>query len=375
MKLKKNAVPIIKKKDNFARPYGYDKFGNLWDLKQAIEATPREWFLDPNQKIPMIGKFNAKIYSKHWAIKSNFEFKHNGKKFNTSNLNEESKEHIQAKHKIITDGFFLWNGYKIFIKETSEEFIFYDGRNFRADIKASMMDGTPIFVEVVKTSDISEGKESFINKNELNTFIIYIDKDGNQINEKFNIIGNKEIKQITEQVQDGEGKIAEASNQIEEYNNRIRKTQREFKTPRRTDFQEPIRGRLKESFEKIEQLEREYKKFKREYKQLEGRPESGIRETIREIENVKSKFEKINKNRINSRKKTRGYFNQIKSIQIKVSEPNKARRRYNETEREYKSLQEAFNKASKRCNLEWYTPKWIGGNTKDKINDLKYWTS
>lgn len=368
MKLKKNAVPIIKKKDNFARPYGYDKFGNLWDLEQAIEATPREWFLDPNQKIPMIGKFNAKIYSKHWAIKSNFEFEHNGKKFNTSNLNEESKEHIQAKHKIITDGFFLWNGYKIFIKEASEEFIFYDGRNFRADIKASMMDGTPIFVEVVKTSDISEGKERFINKNELNTFIIYIDKDGNQINEKFNIIGNEEIKQITERIQDGEGKIAEASNQIEEYDNRIRKTQRGFKTPRRTDFQESIRGYLKESFDKIEQL-------KRECKELENKSESGTRETIREIENIKSRFEKINRNRINSRKKTRGYFNQIKSIEIKASESNRERSRYDEIEREYKSLQKAFNKASERCNLEWYTPKWIGGNTKNKINDLKYWTS
>lgn len=253
MKIKANARPqvVVKNQTELKRPYAYDKFGNLWDLENAINEDVRVFYLDPKQKIPLVNKFNGKVYSPHWAIKSNVEISHKGVNLNSSNLIDESIQHLNFKHKIIKQGYFKWKGYKIKIIEASEEFRIFEGNRFRADVKASMLDGTPIFVEVVKTSEISEKKENFINQNEFTTFIIYIDDAGNQINDKFNIIGNEKLVELTNRIQDGQGKTSELRIRIDEVEKQRNRELRDL--PKRA---EEVSGFDPQIIDTIQEIER-----------------------------------------------------------------------------------------------------------------------
>lgn len=295
MKIKKGVTPKVKVKnfaENPTRPYAYDEFGNYWKLKDAINNNQRKWYLDKNQKMPLIlvnqNNDNAK-YSIHWRIKSGVDFTHNGVKLNTSNFKDESVEHLNFKKNIIEQGFFFWNDYKIFIKNAKEELIIYDGYRFRSDVLGSMIDGTPIFIEVVKTSEISDKKESFINQNELTTFVLYIDKNGNQINEKFNIIGNKEIEQITKRIRLGEGKISDIRNKCEEQECRIREIAK-----LEIDSRRAVTEKLKEEHRRVEN-------------------KYGFKHLRKEIE-------KISENRIISRRIRKQHLEEIKRLQREIEE-------------------------------------------------------
>lgn len=339
MKIKPNARPqvVIKNQTELKRPYAYDKFGNLWDLENAINEDVRVFYLDPKQKIPLVNKFNGKVYSPHWAIKSNVEINHKGVKLNSSNLIDESIEHLNFKHKILKQGFFDWKGYRIKINEASEEFRIYEGNMFRADVKASMLDGTPIFIEVVKTSELSEKKEKFINENEFTTFVIYIDNAGNQINNKFNIIGNKELVKLNERIQDGQGKISDLRIKIDEHKSKIRNTQEVIRKRRRTVFPEAIddilqwdRERYRESVSATKNIESELqekysifeKKLQRKVNKIENQSEIGIGQIRRNIKDAEKDFNNASKYILEDIKNIREVQSRIKKGYPKIQEIN-----------------------------------------------------
>lgn len=379
MKIKEGATPKVKIKnftENPTRPYAYDKHGNYWSLEDAISNNQREWYLDKNQKIPLIlvnqDNDNPKT-SLHWRIKRDVEFTHNGIKLNTSNFTDESVEHLNFKKNIIEQGFFFWNDYKIFIKNAKDELIIYDGYRFRSDVLGSMLDGTPIFVEVVKTSEVSDKKKEFINKNELTTFVLYIDKNGNQINNKFNIIGNKEIEQIKESIQKGEGKISDFRKKCEEQESKYRQIA-QFK----------IDSRRAET----ERVEEEHRRIEEEYgyKDLREQIQRSDREIIHLIddiqrnrngvERIQREIEEFKANRI-VRIDTEAdrIEEQIKSIKDEASTENITEAEVLQIKARIKQRREQFKEASKYCQVKWFTPKWMGDTTINKFNDLKYWTS
>lgn len=353
LRLKSNASPeVIRKYESFKRPYAYDKFGNKWNLPDALNVDNREYFLDPKCKIPLINRFKATKIPKHWAIKPKVEFEYHGKKLNTSNLIDESPEHLEMKRKIIDNGYFFWKGYKIFIEDTSEEFVFYDSQRFRADVKGSMLDGTPILVEVVKTSEVSKRKENFINKHEFTTFVIYIDKDGNQINDKFNSIGNKQIEELTERIQNGEGKIADLRIRIEEEESRIIHTQRELEKRPRKDFSDAVEIEVKwdyerywesvqetkrieeqlfdkeeqlfDKFERIKtKLQRKINRIKNESERSFGDVREKIRNTQQSITETKTDFCNASKYILEDIKNIRSIQNRIRNGNKKIQEVSK----------------------------------------------------
>jgi len=71
--------------------------------------------------------------------------------------------------------------------------------SYRADVFGELLCGTPCIIEVIKTCKVSEEKKEFINENQILTFEIIIDKDGNQIIEQSNCYGNAELASIQEQ--------------------------------------------------------------------------------------------------------------------------------------------------------------------------------
>jgi hypothetical protein len=93
------------------------------------------------------------------------------------------------------------------------------------------MDKTPCAIEIIKTSDISKGKENRINEFQLLTFKVYIDDKGNQITNRDKIIGNREIESINQRIQEGEGKLAEKREFVEQLDKeRKKKASKELST-------------------------------------------------------------------------------------------------------------------------------------------------
>ncbi len=127
----------------------------------------------------------------------------------------ESPEHYNAKMKIINDGFFYFNNNKYLVKDLEPESLLLNS-NYRADISCKLFDGKYCIIEIIKTSQISEIKEKFINDNQILTFKIHIDDKGNQIISNDNRIGDNTITRIRKQQQDIESRILIQRNKIRE---------------------------------------------------------------------------------------------------------------------------------------------------------------
>ena len=243
----------------------------------------------------------------------------------------------------------------------------------RADVYGYLLDNTPCIIEIIKTSDLSDNKENYINKNQILTFKIYIDEYGNQKSEYDNIIGNRDIEQIKESIHNGEGKLAE----IREYNTRARKSAKIEFEERIQHYREELDGKKEFIVNEIESIERECRQIKfgenGETNEVEIR-NNGIKFEIRECE---LSIEKIESD-VNSEERT---FNDIKK-QIAILEGNK-----NEYDKEVantisriaaiktriREMENTFIEACKRCRIEWYAPKGYYDNRKATLSDFKYW--
>lgn len=156
----------------------------------------QEYFLYSNERIKLILK-HGKKNQKHFAAKADYLYV-DGKKVKF-NLINESAEHYNFKMKILKDSYFFYNNYKILIKNAKIELRILNTL-YRADVFGELLCGTPCIIEVIKTSKVSEVKKEFINKNQILTFEIIIDKDGNQIIEQSNCYGNAELERLTNEI-------------------------------------------------------------------------------------------------------------------------------------------------------------------------------
>lgn len=187
--------------------YAIDEFGNSVSILQAskfVNSKKVSYFLFDNESLEVIPKQGDKNRW-HFAIKSDAKIKIAGKSYNYSNFGE-SPEHLDFKYQIMKDGFFEWNGYKIYVYNVKVEAKIY-GSMFKADCTGVLQDGNKVFIEVIKTSETSKRKKEYLKENDLLTFEISIDDEGNQKHERFDCYGNREIERIEESIQEMQSRI------------------------------------------------------------------------------------------------------------------------------------------------------------------------
>lgn len=193
-------------------PYAYDEHNNQVSILEAIKMSKRDWYGLPDKHIKFKPYFNNS--TPHWKLSKGASFVINGVINDFSNFIDESFEHKEFKGKIIEQKYFIYKGHNVLIDNAKPEVVI-EGSKYRADVKANLLDGTDCIVEVIKSSDLSEKKQQFIDENQILIFKIYIDDKGNQIYNRDCITGNRNLEEIAKRVQDGEGKIAELRGNVE----------------------------------------------------------------------------------------------------------------------------------------------------------------
>jgi len=193
-------------------PYAYDEHNNQVSISEAIKMSKRDWYGLPDKQIKFKPYFNNS--TPHWKLSKGASFVINGVITDFSNFIDESFEHKEFKGKIIEQKYFIYKGHNVLIDNAKPEVVI-EGSRYRADVKANLLDGTDCIIEVIKSSDLSEKKQQFIDENQILTFKIYIDDKGNQIYNRDCITGNRNLEEIAKRVQDGEGKTAELRGNVE----------------------------------------------------------------------------------------------------------------------------------------------------------------
>lgn len=189
---------VYKSTSNLKHQYAFNEYGNvvhIRDAKKLYEGKEMKYYLfsDKSYELLLRASEDYNKNQKHFSVKTEF-VEHNGKKFRRDAVSE-SIEHHNAKFRIINQGYFAWDEYKIPFKNPRIEQRFSNSM-FRADLVVELMSGERVFVEIIKTSDTSQSKENYIIKNQLPTFKIYIKENGDFIYDKFDFIGNEEIERI-----------------------------------------------------------------------------------------------------------------------------------------------------------------------------------
>jgi hypothetical protein len=333
---------------NIEHPYAYDEFGSLIAIDESVKISKRAWYLYPNKQVELIPVFDGKIQQAHWRVKSDQEVIINGRTYSYSESKDsESYEHRKVKGDIITNGYFWYGKTKVFITNAAEEVRICDSR-FRADISATLYCGTPIVIEVVKTSEISQGKAAYLQQNEILTFKIFIDEKGNQNFDRVDCFGNGKLDGIKESIRKGEGKIAELANEIRTREELSKSIVRAEKS-RIAGIQKEINGIGKPKEYGIQQLkqsiigtEHYISGLKDEIKHLEG-----------EVEKAESKGER-------------------KDITGRIQEINREIKRM---EVEFNAVEKTFNEIAGRCKIEWFRNKWMKGKVVNLESEIKYWLS
>ena len=188
---------VITNTENLKHQYAWDEYGNAIHISEAKEYLHgkkcRYYLFNDNEYELILKAVNSGKVRSHFAIKTNY-VEHNGKRYHPYS-ESESPDHYDAKLKIVSQGFFNWSGYKIPVFNLRLERR-YSKSYFRADLIGELKSGEEIFIEIVKTSDTSQKKERFIVENQLPTFKIKIDGQGNYITDGSDFIGNREIESI-----------------------------------------------------------------------------------------------------------------------------------------------------------------------------------
>ena len=208
------------------------KDGTVVSISDADKS--QEYYLYPGEQVKLILR-QGQVYQKHFAVKSE-DLLINGNRVRFNSINE-SPQHYNFKMNILKEGYFLYKEYKILIKNAKVEPRILNSK-YRADVFGELLCGTPCIIEVIKTSKVSEVKKEFINENQILTFEIIIDKDGNQIIEQSNCYGNTELEGLTSEIVKYKYEItwadykfrSEAKNLYMEHENETQSIDRRVKT-------------------------------------------------------------------------------------------------------------------------------------------------
>lgn len=328
-------------------PYAYDEHNNQVSISEAIKMSKRDWYGLPDKQIKFKPYFNNS--TPHWKLSKGASFVINGVITDFSNFIDESFEHKEFKGKIIEQKYFIYKGHNVSIDNAKPEVVI-DGSRYRADVKAILLDGTECIIEVIKSSDLSEKKQQFIDENQILTFKIYIDDKGNQIYNRDCITGNRNLEEIARRVQDGEGKIAELRGRFIKLRNiprtredQVDNTLYKFKTGANFDWQQAQRryiAELQEYESKLHNSDREFEQYK-----------TGTSNAIKLIEEYRERIQSV-------------------SDQLKANEAE-IERIENEI-RLCQSLERQVSKVAKDLPTEWFGYIPTGVN---KLNQILYMIS
>jgi len=184
--------------------YACLKDGTVVSISDADKS--QEYYLYPGEKVKLILR-HGEVYQKHFAVKSE-DLLINGNRVRFNSINE-SPQHYNFKMNILKEGYFYYKEYKLLIKNAKVEPRISNSL-YRADVFGELLCGTPCIIEVIKTCKVSEEKKEFINENQILTFEIIIDKDGNQIIEQSNCYGNAELERLTSEIVNYKDEITRA---------------------------------------------------------------------------------------------------------------------------------------------------------------------
>jgi len=188
----------MSKKYHFKHQYAFNQFKQVVYIDDAFKNNAGEkYYKDINLTIEFI-LVNGVIKEKHFRQPSDYFIQTSNGNINSNQINE-SPEHYNFKMNIIKDGFFIFKDYKIFIENPKDEYILI-GSKYRVDLYANFLCGTPLAIEIIKTSDISLAKENYLKENEILTFKIYIDDKGSQELQQFNCYGKREIEHLRDEI-------------------------------------------------------------------------------------------------------------------------------------------------------------------------------
>jgi hypothetical protein len=305
-------IKVYKDSNELKHQYAHNEMGlpvHIKDAEKYINGQKAKYYLFEDKQIEILLRDGEKN-NKHFAIKPDAEIIINGKKYNYSQISE-SIQHIDFKIKIKKDGYFYWNGYQVFIDNPKLETVIY-GSRFKADLFARLKDGTPVVIEVIKTSETSESKKQYLKENEILTFEIYIDDEGNQVNERFNIFGNREIESIETEIR----------NQFQIFDNSEREKDNYW-----SDFyreKERVGSKIKQYEDKVNQEIQEYFERIQSRIKLKSAKEKNIIEEIRQsIKNTRTlrnqeekAFNQFRGHLFGVQKEAKGIINQIRNNQI-----------------------------------------------------------
>lgn len=332
--------------------YACLKDGTVVSISDADKS--QEYYLYPGEQVKLILR-QGKVYQKHFAVKSE-DLLINGNTVRFNSINE-SPQHYNFKMNILKEGYFYYKEYKILIKNAKVEPRILNS-SYRADVFGELLCGTFCIIEVIKTSKVSEVKKEFINENQILTFEIIIDKDGNQIIEQSNCYGNTELEELT--------------NEIVKFKNEITKVDYKF----RSEAKDLYMGHENET------------------RSIDRRVKTAIEVAGGSIENIQRRFEEareqLREKHINSRSKIFQHsdenFETFNSEAYKIlSEIEEQRALFNKIEyyaREIRELERKIKinseleseilKIIEDCQPEWfaYFPKGVS-----KLNHILYFIS
>lgn len=356
---------IIKKHrfENFKHSHAYDEWGSYINREDGLNDG-RAYYFDKNKQVKLIFKTSKKGNIFWAALPNQVITLSNGKKYDFSELENkisETYEHRKFKGDIVKNKVFTWKGCNVHLKEAQEE-CRIEGSFFRSDVSGILEDGTPCIVEIIKTSDLSQKKKNYINKNQLLTFKIYIDEYGNQEFKRDSIIGNSEIERITESIQKGEGELAELRREFKE----DREDSKKVTFERIDEFKERVYRGVVEIRRKIRAIQEKIERYDggrdREIRELGIRinyQRGRIQEQCGEIERVESESAIIEGRIKNEDNRFSNTQSEIKRLEM-----------------ECKTLESTFIQAASRCKVKWYCNSWIAEPPKaDRLRSLMYWTS
>lgn len=319
------------------------KDGTVVSISDADKS--QEYYLYPDEKIKLILR-QGKVYQKHFAVKSE-----------DLHLINESPQHYNFKMNILKEGYFYYKEYKILIKNAKVELRILDSL-YRADVFGELLCGTPCIIEVIKTSKVSEIKKEFINDNQILTFEIIIDKDGNQIIEQSNCYGNTELEGLTSEIVKYKYEItwadykfrSEAKNLYMGHENETRSIDRRVKTA------------IEDAGGSIENIRRRAEEAREQLREKYINSSSKIfQQSDEKFESFNSQASKI----LSEIEEQRALFNKIEYYARKIRE----------LEREIKinsELESEILKIVEDCQPEWFAhfPKGVS-----KLNHILYFIS
>lgn len=337
-----------------------DKFG-IVDVESADKNVMNQKFYYDEQMTCELFLRNGNKNIKHFALKSNSTITINGNTYPVTSINE-SEAHFKFKMELKKNEYFLFNEYKIYLKNIKLEF---SESKFRFDLKAELLCGTPCVIEVIKTSKTTFEKQDYIRKNEILTFEIFIDYDGNQNFREFNTFGNELLENtIRERIEHGI---------------RVKKLQSEMpyrKSKIKRDIDYGVDTRIESIKGEVIRIRDEYIKGESELRKLKesNKPEQGqrgfesfdlqrkIKEIIGTLRESKAELNESRKFYIESKRENEEINNKTKGFIERISD----------TISEIGRIEREFEQTAKNCQIEWYIPKWM--KRENTLQEFKYWT-